>query len=68
MKTDEKLMDFKADILVNVPHFIETIENNEHHLLQRPLLYLACRHHVTELLDKNQWKKVFKYNPSPDVK
>ena len=29
MKTEEKLMDFKADILVSVPQFMETIENNE---------------------------------------
>ena len=29
MKDDEKLMDFKADILVNIPNFLETIEVNE---------------------------------------
>ena len=29
MKDDEKLMDFKADILVNIPSFLETIEVNE---------------------------------------
>ena len=33
----------------------------------RPILYLACRHHVFDLLAKNTFYKVVGYDPSPDV-
>ena len=33
----------------------------------RPVLYLACRHHVFDLLAKNTFYKVVGYDPSPDV-
>ena len=35
--------------------------------LNRPILYLACRHHVFELLAKNTFHKVVGYDPSPEV-
>ena len=35
--------------------------------LDRPVLYLACRHHVFDLLAKNTFHKVVCYDPSPDV-
>ena len=35
--------------------------------LNRPVLYLACRHHVFDLLAKNTFYKVVGYDPSPDV-
>ena len=35
--------------------------------LDKPLLYLACRHHVFDLLAKNTYHKVVGYDPSPDV-
>ena len=36
------------------------------HLLQRPLLYFGCRHHIGELLAKGPWYELFKADPSPD--
>ena len=33
----------------------------------RPVFYLACRHHVMDLLAKNTFNKVVGYAPSPDV-
>ena len=35
--------------------------------LNRPVLYLACRHHVFELLAKNTFNKIVGYDPSPEV-
>ena len=35
--------------------------------LNRPILYLACRHHICDLLAKNTFHKVVGYDPSPDV-
>ena len=37
------------------------------YLLDRPILYLACRHHVLDLLAKNTFHKIVGYDPSPDV-
>ena len=37
------------------------------HLFNRPVLYLACRHHVFDLLAKNTFHKLVGYDPSPDV-
>jgi hypothetical protein len=36
-------------------------------LLGRVILYLACRHHIGELLAKNPFHAVVGYDPSPDV-
>ena len=36
-------------------------------LLGRVILYLACRHHIGELLAKNSFNVVVGYDPSPDV-
>ena len=35
--------------------------------LDRPILYLACRHHVFDLLAKNTFHQVVGYDPSPEV-
>ena len=35
--------------------------------LNRPILYLACRHHVYDLLAKNTFHQIVGYDPSPDV-
>ena len=35
--------------------------------LNRPILYLACRHHIFDLLAKNTFHQVVGYDPSPDV-
>ena len=35
--------------------------------LGRVILYLACRHHIGELLAKNPFNAVVGYDPSPDV-
>ena len=37
------------------------------HFLNRPLLFLACRHHVFDLFAKNTFHKIVGYDPSPDV-
>ena len=37
------------------------------YLFNRPVLYLACRHHVFDLLAKNTFHKLVGYDPSPDV-
>ena len=37
------------------------------YLFNRPVLYLACRHHVFDLLAKNTFHKFVRYDPSPDV-
>ena len=37
------------------------------YLFNRPVLYLACRHHVFDLLAKNTFHKLVRYDPSPDV-
>ena len=36
-------------------------------MLGRVILYLACRHHIMELLAKNPFHSVMGYDPSPDV-
>ena len=36
-------------------------------LLGRVILWLACRHHINELLAKNPFHAVVGYDPSPDV-
>ena len=36
-------------------------------MLGRVILYLACRHHIMELLAKNPFHLVMGYDPSPDV-
>ena len=36
-------------------------------LLGRVILWLACRHHINELLAKNPFNAVVGYDPSPDV-
>ena len=46
-------------------HFGAAIRLN--YLLDRPVLYLACRHHVLDLLAKNTFHKIVGYDPSPDV-
>ena len=35
--------------------------------LNRPVLWLACRHHVFDLLAKNTFNTIVGYDPSPDV-
>ena len=37
-------------------------------LLQSPLFYHGCRHHISELLAKNPWHAIFKKDPAPDVR
>ena len=37
------------------------------YLLGRVILYLACRHHIMELLAKNPFHAVVGYDPSPDI-
>ena len=37
------------------------------YMLDRAILYLACRHHVMELMAKNPFHAVVGYDPSPDV-
>ena len=36
-------------------------------LQDKPVFYLACRHHMIDLLAKNTYTKVMGYDPSPDV-
>ena len=36
-------------------------------MLGRVILYLACRHHIMELMAKNPFHSVMGYDPSPDV-
>ena len=36
-------------------------------MLGRVILYLACRHHIMELLAKNPFHSLMGYDPSPDV-
>ena len=38
-----------------------------HSLLQLPLFYFGCRHHVAEFLAKNPWHTIFGDDPSPQV-
>ena len=37
-------------------------------LVKRALLFLACRHHISELLVKNPWEASFGKSPAPDVR
>ena len=37
-------------------------------LLQRKVLFLACRHHSAELIAKNVWYKLFPADKSPECK
>ena len=37
-------------------------------LLQRALFFLACRHHISELMAKNPWEASFGKSPAPDVR
>ena len=37
-------------------------------LVKRALFFLACRHHISELLAKNPWEASFGKSPAPDVK
>ena len=36
-------------------------------MLGRVILYLACRHHIMELIAKNPFHAVVGYDPSPDI-
>ena len=36
-------------------------------MLGRVILYLACRHHIMELLAKNPFHSLMGYDPSPDI-
>ena len=72
------LLEWGADVIDRIRGFVfDTTASNTgwrsgatvrlNYMLDRAVLYLACRHHVMELMAKNPFHAVVGYDPSPDV-